>query len=144
MIKLQAKRFELNFLLKLSDLKSNFTLTLCYLNPVLNNLGLVFWQYISPTTYIFDLVICMLELTYTFSCLLFPMCTGNSYLVQLDSINFSFTFCSLFAKFIVKTTCWSSKGNLCGTTMPHDWLIQKLKFSSCAKIICNSYKWHAG
>ena len=28
MIKLQAKRFELNFLLKFSDLKSNFTLTL--------------------------------------------------------------------------------------------------------------------
>ena len=27
MIKLQAKRFELNFLLKFSDLKSNFTLT---------------------------------------------------------------------------------------------------------------------
>ena len=37
MIKLQAKRFDLNFLLKFSDLKSNFTLTLGYLNPVLNN-----------------------------------------------------------------------------------------------------------
>ena len=41
MIKLQAKRFELNFLLKFSDLKSNFTLTLGYLNPALNNPGLV-------------------------------------------------------------------------------------------------------
>ena len=40
MIKLQAKRFELNFLLKFSDLKSNFTLTLGYLNPNLNNQGL--------------------------------------------------------------------------------------------------------
>ena len=37
MIKLQAKRFEPNFLLKLSDLKSNFTLTLVCLNPALNN-----------------------------------------------------------------------------------------------------------
>ena len=41
MIKLEAKRFELNFLLKLSDLKSNFTLTLGYLNPALNNPGQV-------------------------------------------------------------------------------------------------------
>ena len=41
MIKLEAKRFELNFLLKLSDLKSNLTLTLSYLNPALNNPGLV-------------------------------------------------------------------------------------------------------
>ena len=41
MIKLQTKRFEVNFLLKLSDLKSNFTLTLGYLNPALNNPGLV-------------------------------------------------------------------------------------------------------
>ena len=41
MIKLQAKRFELNFLLKFSDLKSNFTLTLGYLNPALNNWGQV-------------------------------------------------------------------------------------------------------
>ena len=41
MIKLQAKRFELNFLLKFSDLKSNFTLTLGYLNPALNNPGLI-------------------------------------------------------------------------------------------------------
>ena len=39
MMKLQAKMFELNFLLKLSDLKSNFTLTLGYLNPALNNPG---------------------------------------------------------------------------------------------------------
>ena len=39
MIKLQAKRFELNFLLKLSHLKSNSTLTLGDLNPALNNLG---------------------------------------------------------------------------------------------------------
>ena len=39
MIKLQSKRFELNFLLKLSDLKSNSMLTLGYLNPDLNNLG---------------------------------------------------------------------------------------------------------
>ena len=37
MIKLQAKIFELNFLSKFSDLKSNFTLTLGYLNPALNN-----------------------------------------------------------------------------------------------------------
>ena len=41
MIKLQAKIIELNFLLKFSDLKSNFTLTLDYLNPALNNLGQV-------------------------------------------------------------------------------------------------------
>ena len=40
MIKLQEKRFELNFLFKLSDLKSNFTLTPGYLNPALNNPGL--------------------------------------------------------------------------------------------------------
>ena len=39
MIKLEAKRFELNFLLKLSDLKSNLTLTLSYLNAALNNPG---------------------------------------------------------------------------------------------------------
>ena len=39
MIKLQSKRFEPNFLLKLSDLKSNSMLTLGYLNPDLNNLG---------------------------------------------------------------------------------------------------------
>ena len=37
MIKLQAKRFELNFLLRLSDLESNFTLTLGYLCPALKN-----------------------------------------------------------------------------------------------------------
>ena len=37
MIKLQAKRFELNFLLRLSDLESNFTLTLGYLYPALKN-----------------------------------------------------------------------------------------------------------
>ena len=37
MIKLQEKRFELNFLFKLSDLKSNFTLTPGYLNPALNS-----------------------------------------------------------------------------------------------------------
>ena len=42
MIKLQAKRFEVNFLLKFSDLKSNFTLTLGYLNPALNNWGLAY------------------------------------------------------------------------------------------------------
>ena len=41
MIKLQAKRFELNFLLKLSDLKSNFAQTLGYLYPALNNPGQV-------------------------------------------------------------------------------------------------------
>ena len=41
MIKLQAKIFELNFLSKFSDLKSNFTLTLGYLNPPLNNRGQV-------------------------------------------------------------------------------------------------------
>ena len=39
MIQLQAKRFELYFLLKLSDLQSNVTLTLGYLYPALNNLG---------------------------------------------------------------------------------------------------------
>ena len=39
MIKSQAKRFELNFLLKFSDLKSNFTLILGYLNTALNNQG---------------------------------------------------------------------------------------------------------
>ena len=37
MIKLEAKRLELNFLLKLLDLKSNLTLALSYLNPALNN-----------------------------------------------------------------------------------------------------------
>ena len=37
MMKLQAKRFKLNFLLKLSDLKSNFALNLGYLYPTLNN-----------------------------------------------------------------------------------------------------------
>ena len=40
MIKLQEKRFELNFLFKLSDLKSNFALTPGYLNPALNKSGL--------------------------------------------------------------------------------------------------------
>ena len=51
MIKSQAKRFELNFLLKLSDLKSNFTLTLGYLNPALNNPGQLFSEvvkYVEP------------------------------------------------------------------------------------------------
>ena len=50
MIKLQAKIFELNFLSKFSDLKSNFTLTLGYLNPPLNNRGknwdIYWWRYI--------------------------------------------------------------------------------------------------
>ena len=41
MIKLQVKIIELNFLLKFSGLKSNFTLTLDYFNPALNNLGQV-------------------------------------------------------------------------------------------------------
>ena len=41
MIKLQAKRFDLNFLLKLSDLKSNSTLTLGYLNLAMDNPGQV-------------------------------------------------------------------------------------------------------
>ena len=40
-IKLDTKWIKLNFLLKLSDLKSNFTLTLGYLNPALNNLTLI-------------------------------------------------------------------------------------------------------
>ena len=40
-IKLDTKWIQLNFLLKLSDLKSNFTLTLGYLNPALNNLALI-------------------------------------------------------------------------------------------------------
>ena len=44
MIKLQAKRFELNFLLKLSELTSNYMLTLGYLNPDLNNLGQMIFQ----------------------------------------------------------------------------------------------------
>ena len=38
-IKLQKKKVELNFLLKLSDLKSNFTLILGYLHPALNSPG---------------------------------------------------------------------------------------------------------
>ena len=39
-IKLQKqKRFELNFLFKLSDLNSNFTLTLGYLHPAFSNPG---------------------------------------------------------------------------------------------------------
>ena len=41
MIKLQAKRFELNFLWKLTDLTSDSTLTLGYLNPALNNSALI-------------------------------------------------------------------------------------------------------
>ena len=51
MIKSQAKRFELNFLLKLSDLKSNFTLTLGYLNPALNNPGLISKNTTNLVTY---------------------------------------------------------------------------------------------
>ena len=47
MIKLQSKRFELNFLLKLSDLKSNSMLTLGYLNPDLTNLGQIRQEKIS-------------------------------------------------------------------------------------------------
>ena len=47
MIKLEAKRFELNFLLKLSDLKSNLSLALSYLNPALNNPGQVINGYIK-------------------------------------------------------------------------------------------------
>ena len=39
MIKFQAKRFELNFLSKLSDLKSNSMLNQGHLNPDLNNAG---------------------------------------------------------------------------------------------------------
>ena len=37
----RQKEIQLNFLLKLLDLKSDFTLTLGYLNPALNNLALV-------------------------------------------------------------------------------------------------------
>ena len=51
MIKLEAKRFELNFLLKLSDLKSNFTLTLGYLNPALNHPGLISKNTTNVVTY---------------------------------------------------------------------------------------------
>ena len=51
MIRSQAKRFELNFLLKLSDLKSNFTLTLGYLNPALNNPGLISKNTTNLVTY---------------------------------------------------------------------------------------------
>ena len=51
MIRSQAKRFELNFLLKLSDLKSNFTLTLGYLNPALNNPGLISKNTTNVVTY---------------------------------------------------------------------------------------------
>ena len=40
-IKLLAKRILQNFLLKLSDLKSDFTLTLGYLNPSLNLLRFI-------------------------------------------------------------------------------------------------------
>ena len=40
-IKLDTKWIKLNFLLKVSDLRSNFTLTLGYLNPALNNLALI-------------------------------------------------------------------------------------------------------
>ena len=47
MIKLLSKRIELNFLLKLSDLKSNSMLTLGYLNPDLNNLGQIRQEKIS-------------------------------------------------------------------------------------------------
>ena len=46
-IKLQAKKFKLNFLLKLSDLTSNSTLTLCYLNLALNNPGQMYLHYIK-------------------------------------------------------------------------------------------------
>ena len=41
MTKLQGKRFKVNFLLKASDLKSNFTQTPNYLNPALNNPNLL-------------------------------------------------------------------------------------------------------
>ena len=51
MIKSQAKRFELNFLVKLSDLKSNFTLTLGYLNQALNNPGLISKNTTNLVTY---------------------------------------------------------------------------------------------
>ena len=51
MIKSQARRFKLNFLLKLSDLKSNFTLTLGYLNPALNNPGLISKNTTNVVTY---------------------------------------------------------------------------------------------
>ena len=51
MIRSQAKRFELNFLLKLSDLKSNLTLTLGYLNPALNNPGLISKNTTNLVTY---------------------------------------------------------------------------------------------
>ena len=52
-IKLQAKIFELNFYLKPSDLQSNFTPTMGYLNPALKNLGLVnyFFREADPCTY---------------------------------------------------------------------------------------------
>ena len=51
MIKLQAKIFELNFLSKFSDLKSNFTLTLGYLNPPLNNRGQDIKYLLFPSVY---------------------------------------------------------------------------------------------
>ena len=41
MTKLQGKRFKVNFLLKASDLKSNFTQTPNYRNPALKNPGLL-------------------------------------------------------------------------------------------------------
>ena len=40
MMKLSTKSIIMNLLLKLSDLKSYFTLTLGYLNPALNDLAL--------------------------------------------------------------------------------------------------------
>ena len=40
-IKLKTKRVKLNFLFKLSDLKTSFILTVGYLNPVLNNPALI-------------------------------------------------------------------------------------------------------
>ena len=62
MIKLEAKRFELNFLLKLSDLKSNLTLTLSYLNPALNNPGLFYNLQIHFTYILYILTLIMVLL----------------------------------------------------------------------------------
>ena len=45
-IKFETKRIEMNFLLKLSDLKSNFTLTLGYLNSALNNAA---FNFLAPS-----------------------------------------------------------------------------------------------
>ena len=52
---LQTKRIRLNFLLKLLDLKSDFTLTLGYLNPALNNPALLTQEHSRKTALVYEI-----------------------------------------------------------------------------------------